>query len=251
MRRSSRRHKKKGLVFLLLTLSLALFALILTGTGYFDVKEIVVEGNYFVDKEKIIDISGISKGVNIFTVRVKEIKNDLESHPYIIDAEAKRVLPAKIVVNICERDMIGYIPFMGSYLLLDAEGKVVNASSDLPIQSIPVFKGIEVKDFKVEEIIKIGNPEIFDKMVYISNNILKHLSKYVPVQVDAVDLEDIKISLSNRFLLKVGGLNNLDYKLKYGDTILKDLYDNGVTGELYLNNGEKAFFRPWYNREEQ
>jgi len=229
---------------LLLLLITALSALLLVGTGYYDVKDIVVEGNCFVEEEKIIDISGIKKGINIFTLRKREAEKDLNQHPYILDASVDRDLPAKVVINISERSMAGYIPFMGSYLMLDAEGRVISASPDIPIQSIPVFQGIEVKDFKIEEIIEIENPEIFDKMLYITKSVVKHLSKYFPVVVEAGDLDDIKINLNDRFLLKTGDLNELDYKLNYADTILKD-FTKDVTGELDLNNGEKAFFRPW------
>ncbi len=245
MGRGYGRRRKKGIVFLLMLLSIALFSLIMAGTGCFDIKEIVVEGNTFVDRDRIIDISGLNVGTNIFTVRTGELEKDLEAYPYILQAQMERDLPGKVIIHVKERDLAGYIPFMGSYLLLDTEGRVVSATNDMPVKVIPVFEGIVVNDFKVEEVLHIENPEIFDKMVYISDSVVKHLSDYAPIEVNVQDLEDITLDLDNRFLLKIGNLDNLGYKLEYGDTILKDLFNKGISGELDLNNGEKAFFRPW------
>lgn len=245
MARRYKRNRKKGLSLLILALLSALSIILVIGTGYFTVKDIKVEGNLYVSEEEILDISGVYKGANIFSIKTGKAARDLKVHPFIMDAKVTRDLPSTIVIHVNERELVGYIPFMGSYLLVDSHGKVVSATPDIAVQSIPTFEGVKVKDFTIGEILQVENPEVFGKMNYISGYLTKYLSKYIPVVANIEDLEDIKINLNNRFVLKIGSMDNLAYKLKYGNTILEKLYGKEVSGELDLTSREKAFFRPW------
>ncbi|MBA1333689.1 MAG: hypothetical protein HPY66_0082 [Firmicutes bacterium] len=245
MERRAGKWSKKGPLLMLLVLIFALSLLVVSRTSYFMIGEIIIQGNRYVSDEEIRDRAGIQPGENIFTVRPGEIKNQLETHPLIAEAEVNRKLPGVITITVKERGLVGYTPFIGSYLLLDDECKVISATTSMPVNGLPVFYGIEVGDFELNKILAVENQELFDRIKYISKYAVVYLSDYSPVEVDVSDLEDIKILLDERFQVKIGNINSIEYKLRFADTILEKLYLQDVGGEVDVSSGEKAFFRPW------
>ncbi len=245
MGRSNERTKNKGPVLLLLILVSAVGLMVFVRTSYFNITNIEVNGNNFVSKEEIVSYADISPGMNYFGIRTAEVKEKLNTHPYIMKADIERKIPDRIIITVNERDLTGYIPFMGSFLLIDGEGRVISATAHMPIEGLPVFRGIKIESFNVQEILKVDNMKIFDKIIYISKNIVENIYEYAPIEVDIEDMENIIIHLDGRFVLKVGDTERLDYKLNYSNTILEKLYSQDVGGEIDVSCGERAFFRPW------
>jgi cell division protein FtsQ len=245
MGRSSDKTSKKGPVLLLLILIIAVGLLVFARTSYFNITDIEVNGNSFVSDEEIVDYADLSRNMNYFDVRMKDAIERLNAHPYILEANIERKIPDSIVITVNERDLAGYIPFMGSFLLIDSEGRVISAAAGKPVKELPVFRGIPIENFQIQEVLEVDNMKIFDKIIYISQNIVENINGYGPVEVDVENMEDITIELDGRFVIKLGGTAELDYKLKYSNTILEKLYPQDVGGEIDVSCGERAFFRPW------
>lgn len=245
MEKRAKKWSSKGLLLMLLVLIFALSLLVVTRTSYFMVEEITVLGNNYISSEEIADRGGIHPGENIFTVRPGEIEKQLETHPLIAEVEVDRRFPGAITITVKERGLVGYAPFIGSYLLLDDECKVISATADIPVDGLPIFHGIQVGDFELNKVLAVENQELFDRIKYISKYAVAYLNDYSPVEVDVSDLEDIKFILNERFQVKIGNINSIEYKLKFADTILEKVYSQDVGGEVDVSSGEKAFFRPW------
>jgi cell division protein FtsQ len=245
MGRSKGKRSGRGPVLLLLILIIAVGLMAFMRTSYFSIKDIRVQGNSFVDKQEIMRYSGISPGMNILTVKLKEAEEAIKTHPYILDTQVQRIMPDTIEITVKERDLVGYIPYLGSYLLVDSEGMVISATARVPVEGLPVYKGIKVQDFQANEILDIDNIQIFDKIIYISKCIANNLAGYAPIEVNIENPEDIIIRLGDRFALRVGDTEDLDYKLEYSNTILEKLYSQEVGGEIDVTHGGNAFFRPW------
>lgn len=245
MERSKDRKIRMGPVLMILIMAAALGLLIFMRTSYFCIKDISVLGNSFVNEQEIIEYAGITHGMNTLSVKVKEIEKKLNTHPYILSAQVQRNLPGGIEITVNERDLVGYIPFMGSFLLLDSEGRVISAAARMPVKDLPVYQGIKVESFQEREILDIDNIQIFDKIIYISKCIAQNLAGYAPIEVNIEDVENIVIDLDGRFVIKVGDIEGLEYKLQYSNTILEKLFNREIGGEIDVSHGEKAFYRPW------
>jgi cell division septal protein FtsQ len=245
MGRSKEKRYRIGPVLLLLILAVVVGLLAFFRTSFFCISDITVQGNSFVDEQEIVEYSGIDPGVNILRADIKDAINNLLAHPYILRADVERKMPKSIEITVEERDLIGYLPYMGSYLLVDNERRVISATAQVPVEGLPVFKGIKVEDFQAMEILDIDNIQKFDKIIYISRCIGKNILQYAPIEVNVEDLEDIVIGLDDRFILRVGDIEELDYKLGYSNIILEKLYPREVGGEIDVTCGERAFFRPW------
>jgi cell division protein FtsQ len=245
MGRSKGKRSGKGPVLLLLILIIAVGLMAFMRTSYFSIKDIRVQGNSFVDEQEIMRYSGISPGMNILSLKLKEAAEALQTHPYILSAKIQRIMPDTIEITVKERDLVGYLPYLGSYLLVDSEGMIISATAQVPVEGLPVYKGIKLQDFRVNEILAIDNIQIFDKIIYISACIANNLARYAPIEVNIENPEDIIIRLGERFALRVGDTEGLDYKLEYSNTILEKLYSQDVGGEIDVTHEGNAFFRPW------
>ncbi|HOO13167.1 MAG TPA: FtsQ-type POTRA domain-containing protein, partial [Bacillota bacterium] len=122
MGRSKGKRSGKGPVLLLLILIIAVGLMAFMRTSYFSIKDIRVQGNSFVDEQEVIRYSGISPGMNILSLKLKEAAEALQIHPYILSAKIQRIMPDTIEITVKERDLVGYLPYLGSYLLVDSEG---------------------------------------------------------------------------------------------------------------------------------
>lgn len=236
---------RSRLILLLLGLIFITGIMAFSRTSYFDIDNIIVDGNVFVNKDEVISCAQIETGMNYFSVRPKDVKERLKSHPYILEGDIKREMPDRVIISVKERSLVGYIPFMGSFLLIDDEGRVISAAASRPVEELPVFKGVEIENFQAQEILEVDNEKIFDKIVYISNSIVENIIEYDSIEVNIEDIDNITIELDGRFVVKLGDVHNLDYKLKYSDTILEKLYPQDFGGEIDVSCGERAFFRPW------
>jgi cell division protein FtsQ len=191
MRSRGRNKGKKGPVLMLLVLIIALALMAILGTSFFVVSDIVVEGSTFLSQQQILELSGINRGTNIFIIRPSEAAERIEAHPYVMKAYITRELPNRVIIKVEERQLVGYLPFMGSFLLVDEEATVISATPDTPVDNIPVFGGFEVKDFGIDSALAIENRDIFDKIIYISKSITEFMAGYSSVYVDVSDPERI------------------------------------------------------------
>ncbi|HQA48415.1 MAG TPA: FtsQ-type POTRA domain-containing protein, partial [Bacillota bacterium] len=89
MGRSKVKRSGRGPVLLLLILIIAVGLLAFMRTSYFSIKDIRVQGNSFVDEKEIASYSGISPGMNILTVKLREAEEALKTHPYILNTQVQ------------------------------------------------------------------------------------------------------------------------------------------------------------------
>lgn len=69
-----------------------------------NLKNIELEGNSYVNKSEIVNISNLVINRNIFKYNLKEIKQNIISHPYVKEVSIHRKLPNTIVIQIKERE---------------------------------------------------------------------------------------------------------------------------------------------------
>ncbi len=127
-----------------------------------NLKNIVLEGNSYVDENEIIDISSLVINRNIFKYNLKEIKKNIKSHPYVKEVEIRRKLPNTIIIQIKEREEYAIILYMGSYIYIDEENIVLRASDSYIADDNILITGIDFKSFKIGEKIEAINNDDLD-----------------------------------------------------------------------------------------
>ncbi len=70
----------------------------------------------------------------------------LEKSPYIASAKISAKLPHTMRITIKERKARGYVPYMGSYLYIDEEGRVLEVAG-ICRDALPLVKGLKFDSF--------------------------------------------------------------------------------------------------------
>lgn len=137
------RRKKKGLAqsFLLVFL-LATAIFVIFKSPFFDVKKIEVHGNHRLGKEKIISVSGIYTGVNIFKINLGDAAANLDALPVLKEVELRRNFPSQVVIDVRERNPVALLPAGDGFVYVDDEQVYVQKDKHV-FEGLPVLTGIK------------------------------------------------------------------------------------------------------------
>lgn len=196
--------------------------------GYFNVKDIEVNGIIKLNKGELLKASGIAKGGNIFLYDLSEIEKALQGNPYVKNVKAKREFPDKLTIDVMERMELFCIPYMGSYVIIDEEGNVLRVENDINNLDRPILSGIEMENFKIGNNIKLGKKDVMPKLLELLNtcsgsNILENISE---IGIDKKG--DIRLYTMTGVVVLLGDAQKLDYKIPLLKAILIDLYKKNI-----------------------
>lgn len=231
-------QKKKGInqkIVLGGVLVVILFACVLF-SPVFAVKEIKTEGVSHFTTSELCEKIGLFTGDNLFLFGKGKAEKKLEESPYIASAKLSRKLPDTIVITVKERKVRGYVPYMGSYLYIDEEGRVLEVQ-DAYQEALPLVKGLSFGSFTEGEVIPVENPEALDMVLRISQMMEKYELLDLVVEIDVSNPEDI-YAYVNQVQIHLGKMENGDMKIKYMAEIMKKIpkEDRGILDLSTLDN---------------
>ena len=114
----------------------------------FQIKTINVNGIQDITKEEILSITSINEGDNIFLISERKIKKAIKDNHFIEDIDIKRSFPSEVNIDVKERVVRGYVPFLGSYLYIDENGRVLDVKENY-VKSLSLVTGLEFDNFKL------------------------------------------------------------------------------------------------------
>ncbi|WAM31110.1 cell division protein FtsQ/DivIB [Caldicellulosiruptor naganoensis] len=238
---------RKIIVLLLLVLITLVFVFRL---DYFNVKEFSIHNLKRVKKDDIIKILQQYQNQNILSINTKEIRQKLLENPEIEDIRITRRLPNVLVLEIYEKETIGLIKYLNSYIEIDKNGYVIRIEGDLPKKTI-VFEGLKVNEAMVGKKLDVEDHLLLDEGLQVASS-LKNFDVFRKFDVDHVvvllkNINNVELKM-DKLLVKVGDISEIDYKLK----LLKSVYDKlpkRIEGTITLNSNGIATFSP--NTEEE
>lgn len=229
-----KRKQKKQITGLTLVIIVAALIVIMLLTPGFDIKEINVYGNSVVKESDIIKSSGLVKGVNIFSVSLKNARDNIEKMGYIESAKVKRELPGSINIEIVEAAGVAYIVTKNGHVMITADGRSIdlvniqeNKKDGEEIKNLPVIRGIKSIKYKIGEKIKSDDTQKLDVLF----ECLKEFSKYGYVfqmeYIDVSDIDDIRFSYnSGKLKVSLGNSEKISYKVECFGPILEAIGEN-------------------------
>ncbi len=229
--------KNYKMVLLTMVFIIATFGYIFLKTDFFFLKELNVVGQVKLNQEDILLSGKIEMNKNIYRYNLKEVKNNLLKNPYIKEVNIKRKFPNKLNIDLVERVEMSAIPYMGSYVLINEEGVVLKVESDINNVDKPLLTGIDFKDLKIGEKIKLKDTYLLMKILDLLNacnnvNILDNISE---INIDKN--RDIKLYTLQGIKVLLGKGSDLEYKMLQLNKILIDLYtkkiSNGIVDMRY------------------
>ncbi|MBQ3199222.1 MAG: FtsQ-type POTRA domain-containing protein, partial [Firmicutes bacterium] len=112
----------------------------------FQVQQITVTGNDALSTDKVIAISGLEQGDNLFWCGAGEAKKQLRHNPFVKQVSIRRALPDELVIQITERPSVGYIVTIDGYVQVDAEGRMLAIQQSLSDYRLPVISGVGLNE---------------------------------------------------------------------------------------------------------
>lgn len=241
-RRRKRKRKRKSrlpIVFLIIVIAI----IVLFISPVFAINTINCEGNNYLQRDQIIEASGIKMGSNIFLVSFNSARNAIFKLPYIDEVYLKRSYPNTINILVTESKETAIIETANSYLVINAKGKILSDKDNIGNLELPVIKGVSSENFVVGE--KFGNSLKDERLLDCLSSLIHNnlLSQVTIITIN--DLGDVIINIENRINVVLGE-NKFDSRISHLKVILEqlELEDPDQRGDIDFTNDEMPAFRP-------
>lgn len=130
-------HKIFGIfVFILLIL---ICAYLFLHSSFFAIDKIYVSGSNNVPESEIIKISGLTPGMNIFSINEKLCNQAVAIHPLIKSSIVVRHLPRQVEIQVKERKIWALVPYQGALLCVDDEGICIDKLNHFSLVNYPII----------------------------------------------------------------------------------------------------------------
>lgn len=108
-----------------------------------EIKTITVEGEHHIDKQKVLELAKVKPGTGLHHIVTRVIKEQVESHPWIKEAEVTRVPFHELRISLVERIPAAVIRADSQNFLTDAEGHVLTRLGQTDDDALPLVTGID------------------------------------------------------------------------------------------------------------
>jgi cell division protein FtsQ len=110
-----------------------------------EIKTITVEGDHHIDKQKVLELAKVKPGTGLHHIITRVIKEQVESHPWIKEAQVTRVPFHELRISLVERIPAAVIRADSQNFLTDAEGHVLTTLGQTDDDALPLVTGIDSK----------------------------------------------------------------------------------------------------------
>ena len=215
---------------------LAVGAILLAGIifffSFFHVTHVeVMENTHYSKKElkKMILTGAFSSNSILAPITCSKAK--VENVPYVESYSVSRSGRNSIVIGVKEKNVVGCIPYLDSYIYFDRNGKFIESSRTRD-ESVPYFEGITVKKTVMNEKLPIKDA-VLNTAVALSTIFAKNDMTPDYIELD----EDYSINLIyGDMTVKLGKDRYLEDKMNRTIAILPQI--TGEKGILHMENGK-------------
>ena len=220
----------KKLIVVLAALAV-LFILGLSFAGVFRVRQVTVTGNAYYTKEEVVDLL-LDEGSlqNTLLVYLRYKYQEHPEIPFIDDFEVTMDSWQSLKIRVYEKNMVGYVRYLGQDVYFDKDGIVVESSAQ-ELEGIPQISGVTFDSLAIHQPLSVEDPTIFDTILSIT----KLLTKY------DLDPDEIRFGTGGELFLQMkdvkvalGTGDNLDEKISRLKQLESDLADK--SGTLHMEN---------------
>lgn len=220
----------KKLIVVLAALAV-LFILGLSFAGVFRVRQVTVTGNAYYTKEEVVDLL-LDEGSlqNTLLVYLRYKYQEHPEIPFIDDFEVTMDSWQSLKIRVYEKNMVGYVRYLGQNVYFDKDGIVVESSTQ-ELEGIPQISGVTFDSLAIHQPLSVEDPTIFDTILSIT----KLLAKY------DLDPDEIRFGAGGELFLQLGDVKvalgtgeNLDEKISRLKQLEGDLKDK--SGTLHMEN---------------
>lgn len=242
MPQRKRKKKKGGALFAPVSFLIICVALVFGMSVFFRVSTIGVEGNAIYSPEEIIAASGIEKGDNLFFInQFSAISRIYAKLPYVEKAAIDRSLPNKLTIVVIESRAVAWVAAEDGYWAIDRSCKLLSKVESDALQGLIRIDGLTPIAPEAGKVIAPGEAET-PKVNYLSAILQQVDALNLRGQISYIDINGItnpSFDYLGRFVVKLGGNENLEYKFQCLLSAVEALSE-GDRGTLDLSIDKRA-----------
>lgn len=194
----------------------------------FQVREITVQGSVTLAEKDIIKLSGITQGMNTFSIDDDLVERNIESNRYLSFVCVDKKLPDKVVIQVRERIPAAAVKYCGILYTMDNRGMVLEESLDTESDTgLVLVDGMNIHDCRVGQTIGLNDSsqmKIFTEILVE----LKVMSGLAQVkELDLSNMDNLFIVSTDGFTVRLGAPENLHAKLRSMMLTLNHLRQEG------------------------
>lgn len=122
----------------------------------FQVNEIIISGNYHLDRDDIVSSTNVKKGDQLLNVRLRDVDERLRGNPWIKHVSLKKQLPGTLLISIEEADPMALLRIKKKLFLIDSDGGILERIKGDSMLFLPVLNEINPKNRKgISEALKL------------------------------------------------------------------------------------------------
>ncbi len=192
-----------------------------------------VIGNEHNTRNEVLDMVGIYDTSSVLDVIMNRTKN-IEDVKYVNRLEVDKSDYKNIIITVIEKEIIGYVEYMGKYICLDYRGYIVDYT-DSPDESKPKIRGIDLTTFTVDEPLDVSNTIISS----IDGVYRNAVAFDVPIEwIDFQYRQGSRIVVySGGIEIRIGDISKIEEKFKAINEVMEVL-PKDKKGILYVENME-------------
>ena len=247
-----KRSTLKSLLFIfILAVTVAAAFLFLTNRYIFKVGKIEVSENPRYTRETILDIAGISKGMELYALPLREIEYNIKSSlPYIKNAKITRIPPSTLRINITmEKGALG-IKLGWDYYILSESFKALekisilnkseeNIVSELLADNIIIFDTHTIKECYVGRTVQFQDEDIADFLRKVLKVVEENEIHGIIDKIDLADKFYIKMEYDGRFSVELGRFEDIELKILTLIAVIDELPEDARG--IFERNNEKSW----------
>lgn len=123
---------------------------IMTQGRMFAAGRIAVLGNRHLSETRVLSLSGIEPGINIFAVNLSLARKRLLSDGWIAEARVGREIPDRLVVRVREHVPLAVLD-LGKKYVMSREGTIIKEFSETDFPGLPLVTGLDYSDLPLED----------------------------------------------------------------------------------------------------
>lgn len=221
-KRREKNIKPLGLIYILILIICVYFFL---HSPVFNISNIEVIGNKYLAQDKILELSQISKGTNLFKINKKNIKENIAVQPLVKNVQITRKLPSTLVINVIEHKPVGLVVCEDGFIQVSEIGTFLSLSRQIGDYKLPVISGINM------EYIPGPGQAIENQGLSVALSILKKIDSSLLESLVEINVQDTKHILAytlHGIEIKLGSQNDMENKLIKLQEILNDIVNSVI-----------------------
>lgn len=240
------RKKKRRSLFAPIAILFVGVAIVFGMGVFFRVQEIEVVGAVSYTDEEVIEASGIDVGDNLFFVnRISASSRIFARLPLVEEASIERQLPNRIVITLDESYALAYVTWEGQYWMMTGNCKLLGTGNAEEVSELVRVLNVTPVDPKAGEIMSVDASENL-KLSYLQT--LLHAMQVAGMTADVKDVDMTNAASPtfrylDRFTVKMGSNENVDYKLRMLLSAVEQM-ESDMTGTVDLSEGTAVHVSP-------